>query len=392
MPAKFEVYPDILEKAGYHVGYMKKGYGPGNNGDRPRNPCGPNFKSFAEFLEKRPAGQPFCFWHGSIEPHRPYEWKAGEKLGMDPAKVNVPPFWPDDPTTRTDICDYYSEVQDHDRQLGELLAALEKIGELDNTLVIVTGDHAWPFPRGKTNLYDAGTHVPLAIRWPKKIKGGQKIDDLVSSTCYAPTILEACGAPKLTAATGVSLLPLLTDDGRKPGDSDSHILLGLERHVPCHLLENGVQGGYPARAIRTKDFLLIHNFEPDRWPAGDPLLFAGPKEKYPSDEELRKDTKLAFADCDAGPTKALILTKRDAPAIKPFYELCFAKRPEWELYDLQKDPHQVRNVADSPDYRKQREKLAAKLLTDLKATSDPRASESALPPLDELPGTLPNKK
>src|SRR5205814_1644024 len=91
-------------------------------------------------------------------------------------------------------------------------AALEKNGELDKTLVIVTGDHAWPFPRGKTNLYDAGTHVPLAIRWPQKIKGGQKIEDIVSSTDFCPTILEACGLKPNAAMTGRSLLPRLTSD------------------------------------------------------------------------------------------------------------------------------------------------------------------------------------
>ena len=195
VPAKFPVYPDLLEKAGYHVGFMGKGYGPGANGDRPRNAAGPRYRDFRAFLTTRPQGQPFCFWFGSTDPHRPYAWESGVRSGMDLQKVKVPPYLPDCPTVRKDICDYYGEVQRFDHQCGEILAALEATGELDNTLIVMSGDNGWPFPRSKATCYDTGTHQPLAVRWGGKIKPGRVVDDFVSLADLAPTFLEVGRVP-----------------------------------------------------------------------------------------------------------------------------------------------------------------------------------------------------
>ena len=85
---------------------------------------------------------------------------------------------------RSDLLDYYLEVQRFDSQVASLIEALEKAGELDNTIVVVTSDNGMPFPRAKANLYDAGTHMPLAIRWPRKIKGGTT----VSRSSATPTL------------------------------------------------------------------------------------------------------------------------------------------------------------------------------------------------------------
>ncbi len=100
LPAKFAVYPDLLEKAGYHVGVTRKGWGPGQPqpGGRTRNPAGPAYKDFNAFLAARPEGKPFCFWFGSNDPHRPYEWQSGVKSGMRPQDVKVPACLPDNET------------------------------------------------------------------------------------------------------------------------------------------------------------------------------------------------------------------------------------------------------------------------------------------------------
>jgi arylsulfatase A-like enzyme len=353
LPREFPVYPNILEKAGYAVGFCKKGWGPGNfeAGGRTRNPAGAQFKDFAKFLEKTGTNQPFCFWYGSHEPHRPYEEGLGKKLGMKIEDVIVPPFWPDTPEVRSDILDYYAEVQQFDGQLGEVLSLLEKNGLLDNTLVVVSGDNGSPFPRGKANLYDAGSHQPLAISWPKKFRGGKSSDAFVNLYDLAPTFLEAAGLKPPKEMTGRSLLGLL--EGKSQPDRDK-VFVERERHANCRKGDLS----YPSRAIRTKDFLYIRNLLPDRWPTGDPekWVSVGP-----------------FGDCDASPTKDFILDHREQPELKNFFQLSFAKRPAEELYDLAHDPHELVNVADKPEFAKTKKKLRAELDKWMRETGDPRA-------------------
>ena len=116
LQTKFPVYPDLLEKAGYFVGHTGKAWGPGRlePGGRTRNPAGPRFESFAEFLDARPGEQPFCFWFGTLDPHRPYETGSGKAAGMDLAAIRLPACLPDSPEVRSDVADYYFEVQRFD--------------------------------------------------------------------------------------------------------------------------------------------------------------------------------------------------------------------------------------------------------------------------------------
>lgn len=356
LPREFPVYPNLLEKSGYTIGFTGKGWAPGNfqAGERTRNPAGNNFKNFDEFLKKLPDGKPFCFWFGSHQPHRPYEKGAGVKSGMDPKNVVVPPYLPDTPEVRSDILDYYTEVQQFDRDLGNHLKLLEAAGKLDNTLIVVSGDNGWPFPRGKANVYDAGSRQPFAIRWAAKLKGGKTSDAFVNLADLAPTFLEVAGLKPLPEMTGKSLLALLT--GKEKSDERDAVFLERERHA------NARKGdlSYPVRAIRTKDFLYVRNLRPDRWPAGDPEMWkaVGP-----------------FGDCDASPTKDFILDHRDNPKFKKYFQLAFAKRPAEELYDLKKDPHQINNVADRKDYSTAKKKLRTALDKWLVETADPRFTQ-----------------
>lgn len=353
LPKKFLVYPDILEKAGYAVGHTGKGWSPGNAqaGGRDRNPAGPKFKDFATFLEKSGTNQPFCFWYGSVDPHRPYEKGSGKKLGMNPDVVRVPPFWPDTPEVRSDILDYYVEVQQFDAQVGEMLSLLESRGQLENTLIVISADNGWPFPRGKANLYDAGSHQPLAISWPKKFRGGKTSDAFVNLYDLAPTFLDVAGLKPPKEMVGRSLLSLL--EGKSQRDRDK-VFVERERHA-------NVRAGdlsYPSRAIRMKDFLYIRNLRPDRWPAGD-------SEKWKSVGP--------FGDCDTSPTKQFILDHREDPGMNKFFQLSFEKRPAEELYDLAHDPHNIVNVADRPEFAKAKKKLRAELDKWMRETKDPRA-------------------
>ena len=158
---------------------------------------------------------------------------------------------------------------------------------MDNTLIVVSGDHGPPgFPHGKCNLYDFGTSVSLAIRWGGA-KGGRTVDDLVSLTDLAPTFLQLGGVAIPPAMTGRSLVNVLTST--RSGQVDparTAVFIGRERHVDN--ARNDFMP-YPQRAIRTPDFLYIINFKPNRWPLGEPFrLVRGPQ---PTADELADDTQ-----------------------------------------------------------------------------------------------------
>lgn len=357
LPARFAVYPTLLEQAGYFVGYSGKGRKPPNwndpAGPRERNAAGPEFASFRSFLRERPEGQPFCYWFGSGHPHRTYEHGAPLAAGRPLEKVEVPGFLPDTPTVRNDLLNYYYEVEQFDKQVSEVLQVLRESGELEQTIVVVTSDNGMPFPRAKATLYDYGTHVPLAIMWPEQVQGGRVVEDFVSLTDLAPTFLEAAGVQVPEEMTGKSLLPLLTS-GRQE-HARRFVVTAMERHAWCR--KGGV--GYPMRAIRTEDYLYIVNFKPDRWPAGHP------DPQYDTNED-------GYGDIDASPTKEFMRKHREE--YPRLFALGFAKRPAEELYVLAEDPYQMNNVADDPQYAEIKEKLRERLMRYLEKHGDPRVT------------------
>ena len=257
---EYDVYSEMLQATGYRIGRFGKGVWPSKHTFRKRDSFGERFRSFDEFLKDRKSDQPLCYWHGGQDPHRPYDLGVGVKSGMDLAKVKVPACLPDNETVRSDLADYLWEVQRFDREVGEIISQLKAIGELENTIVVVSGDNGMPFPRCKATLYDQGTRVPLAIRWGATVKGGRRVSDFVSLCDLAPTFLQAAGVAISDQMTGRSLLSILKS--KKSGQIDptrTFALTGNEQHVYL----------YPSRAIRTKDFLYIRNFDPDKWPTGE---------------------------------------------------------------------------------------------------------------------------
>ncbi|WP_114751083.1 sulfatase family protein [Pleomorphovibrio marinus] len=388
-PAQYTVYPDILEDLGYRVGYTRKGWGPGNweISGRTRNPAGDAFQSkeleppttgisnndyaanFAEFLEGRDADQPFCFWYGASEPHRVFEKGSGLNAGKDPSRVRVPPFLPDTPEIRSDLLDYALEIEWFDKHLAMMVEQLEEMGELDNTIIVVTSDNGMAFPRAKANLYEYGFHVPLAIRWGNKVKGNRNIHDLVSLIDLAPTFLEAASGESFREIQqeypmeGKSLMNILLHEGSGKLDAQRKAVFSArERHSSSRW--NNLT--YPQRAIRTERFLYTRNFKPERWPAGAP-------QKYEQDGSLGP-MHGAYHDIDACPTFDYLVENREDPAILPFFEMAVQKRPEEEFFDLEKDPFCLTNVAEDPAYKKElldhRESLGGYLMR----TGDPRIS------------------
>lgn len=363
-PAGFAVYPDLLEPAGYVVGLTGKGWGPGDHqthAGRTRNPAGPAFNAlkqkpiaagissndypgnFGAFLQQRDRSKPFCFWMGFTEPHRNYEWKSGERLGKKIEDVTVPSYLPDTAIVRHDLLDYAVKVEWGDTQVGRALKILEDAGELENTLVIVTSDNGMPFPYVKGQIHEDAFHLPLAMRWGAAIKPGRVVDDFVNFRDFAPTFLELAGLAPHPQMTGRSLVPILRAEKSGWIEHRDVMLAGKERHD----IGRWNDLGYPVRAIRTKDFLYVRNFHPERWPAGNP--------------------ETDFGNVDGSPSKEVIEALGGH-----FYELSFGKRQPDELYDINKDPECVNNVAYDLYYASTVAELRAKMVGLLQAEGDPR--------------------
>ena len=379
LPAKFATYTEILKEAGYFVGYTGKGWGPGRlePGGRTENPAGAAFQAkelhppfraisntdyagnFADFLAKKPDEAPFCFWLGTFEPHRGYELDAGKRTGKVPSKVVVPPIFPDNDIVRSDLLDYFVEIEHFDSMVSQAIAVLEEAGQLDNTIIVVTSDHGMPFPRAKASLYDAGSRVPLAIRWPQGITNpGRVVEEFVNLSDLAPTFLEAAELQSPEMMTAQSLVGVFKDETAKHRDA---AYIAMERHAGAR--KGGK--GYPCRAIRTPDYLYIHNFEPTRWPSGSP-------------DPLVCSRSVTFGEIDPAPTKTFMMEHRNEHDVARLAELAFGMRPAEELYDLKTDPHQMVNLAGSVRMADTQAALRKRLFDHLEATADPRVVGGAV--------------
>jgi len=368
LDTKHKTYPHLLAQAGYFTGHWRKSWGPGKVDNWLKtelgHPAGKRFNNFDDFIEAWPKEKPFCFWLGASDPHRGYKLNSGRESGMDISKIKLFDHYPDSEMIRSDVADYYFEVQRFDSDVDRALQKLEKMNLLENTIVVMTGDHGMPFPRCKANLYDSGARVPMAVRWPKTIKPGRVVTDFVSTTDLAPTFLEAAGVPVPAEMTGNSWMTIFRSEisGRVEPARD-YVLTGKERHVPCQ--EKGEPGGTPMRAIRTDQYLLIHNYKPDRWPAGTP------------DYKNAHIPGCWLGDCDNGPTKTYMVDNKDKDdEHRRKYDLAFAKRPEFELYDMSNDACQLNNVAAEAKYADVKAELLQKLVGELASTGDPRETSA----------------
>lgn len=357
----FKVYTELLQDAGYHVGRFGKGVWPSQHTFRQRDSFGERFRSFDAFLQSRSADEPFCFWYGGQDPHRPYELGVGAESGIDLSEIRVPACLPAHDVVRRDLADYYWEVQRFDSRVVEVLESLETIGELENTIVIVSGDNGMPFPRCKATLYDLGTRVPLAIRWGAKVRGHRVVSDFVSLCDLAPTFLEVADLEIPAEMTGQSLVPLLV--ASRSGQIDearTFAVTGMEKHVYL----------YPARAIRTNEFLYIMNFNSTSWPTGE---VEGHNPEYDFARESWPTESGAFSfNIDPSPSKQLLRLYRTTGEIEGFAKLAFGPRPAEELYDLGVDAEQINNVAGDASYADEQAALRRQLLETLRQSNDPR--------------------
>jgi arylsulfatase A-like enzyme len=182
------------------------------------------------------------------------------------------------------------------------------------------------------------------MRWGRAIQPGRVVDDFINLRDLAPTYLELAGLPPHPQMTGRSLAALLRSPQSGWVEHRDTMLVGKERHD----IGRPNDEGYPVRALRTQDFLYVHNFQPERWPAGNP--------------------ETDFGNCDPSPTKEVVKTIEGY-----FYELSLGKRPADELYDLRRDPTGIHNLAADLFYKPAVDALRANMMTMLTAERDPRA-------------------
>lgn len=373
-PQKFVSFPEVLKKNGYQTGYTGKGWGPGiakNADGSERKLTGKTYNkikltpptnsicpidyaaNFAQFLADRDPAKPFCFWYGAREPHRGYEYASSIKAGKKVSDIDsVPAFWPDNDIVRTDMLDYALEIEHFDNHLGKILAQLDSIGELDNTLVIVTSDHGMPFPRVKGQDYYWSNHIPMAVMWGDKIVNpGRRAEEMISVIDFAPTLLEAAGVDGekfgMQHIEGNSFMDVLADNVNS-GIDRSYMMMGKERHDVGRPNDEG----YPIRAILRGNYLYIRNYETDRWPAGNP--------------------ETGYMNIDGSPTKTEIIKARHNPATKYLWDLSMGKRGEEELYDISRDALCMYNLIDKEELRTVADSMRDEMENRLKEQGDPR--------------------
>ncbi|MCX6856631.1 MAG: sulfatase [Verrucomicrobia bacterium] len=362
-PSKFMAFSEVLAKAGILTGSAGKTWGPGEamleDGSKrdfalsSSGGKGDPATGFAAFLKKRTPGTPFFFWFGSSNPHRGYKPDSGIAAGKKPSDIErVPAYWPDNDLIRRDMLDYAIEVEAYDAQIGELLSTLDASGEAKNTLIIITSDHGMPFPRVKGHTYDDAHHIPFIANWPAGIiKPGRRVAEFISFIDLAPTFLDLFGvngaAQGMSPITGRSFKDLLH---HKPTGERTTVIVGRERNDVLARPGSPAGLGYPARAIRSGNLFYIHNFEPDRWPCGNP--------------------ELGLTDTDASPSKSLAT---DSGEKDPFWQHSFGKRPADQLFDLASDPDCVLNLATDPAFADKLATLRNTLMSELKKQNDPRA-------------------
>lgn len=376
-PPRFTTFMESLGRNGYDVGFTSKGWAPGvalDSSGNARQMTGKPFNArkatppatgisnsnyaanFEDFLNAREAGKPFCFWYGSYEPHRRYQYGSGVEIGGKSLSdiENVYEFWPDDEIVRNDILDYAFETEHFDSHLVKMLDMLEQRNELDNTIVIVTSDNGMPFPRVKGQVYEYSNHMPLAIMWGKGIKNpGRVVHDYISFIDFAPTLLEVADVSHSESGMqpfeGRSFTNIFYSRKKWYIDkSRNQVVIGKERHD----VGRPDDTGYPVRGIIKNGFLYLINFKPQRWPAGDPLT--------------------GYMNCDASPTKTLILNLRRERISELYWSLSFGLRGEEELYEISTDPECLKNLSGDPGYSNMKQELRRVLMRELREQSDPR--------------------
>ncbi len=363
LPRDETTFPEILKKdAGYFVGVLGRPYhldGSGRSPDATSKVFEANqmqtFKdrydyvdatgqpnipaTMKEFFDQRPAEKPYFLWVNFSDPHHPWDTGANPP---DPAKLAVPGSLPDLPGVRSDLSRYEGEVEHMDGDFQRVIDIIKNRAGLENTLIIFTGDNGMAFPSGKGNLHDPGLNVPLLVWWPGMIQPGTESRTLLSGEDIAPTCLEAAGLTKPARITGQSFLPLLRGQAYEPR---KHIFAERGPHGSATFNESTSAAAVDySRAVRSDRYKLIYNVTPSH--------------------------RYSPVDSAGDPGWQEIVKAHDEKQLASEFETLWFTSPRavYELYDLEQDPSELRNLAGQPDMKQiemqLKEALQEKMIVD----------------------------
>ena len=358
LPEPVRLITEYFREAGYFTANVKTAA----KGVRGSGKTDFNFKFKNAFdgsdWNQRKPGQPFFAQLSISVTHRGGHWKRlREQLNnpVDPAKVKLPPYYPDHPIARDDWATYLDSIQVMDGYVGKILKRLDNEGLADNTVVIFIGDHGRCHVRGKQWLYDGGIHIPLIVRWPEKLEAGKVCDDMVSSIDISATVLKIAGIKPPKHIEGRVFLGSGANAVRRPqAEKRDHIIAARDR---CDETIDRI------RCVRTKRYKYIRNFMPERPYTQINRYKERSYPMLPLMKQLHAEGKLT-------PIQALFM----AP-----------QKPVEELYDIRNDPYEIRSLADSPEHQKTMKKMRKILDKWIKDTGDKGQlpeKESAISPRD----------
>jgi N-sulfoglucosamine sulfohydrolase len=306
--------------------------------------------SVKPLLEEK-SKQPFFLYFCPIDPHRAakgfgndHSMPGVDQMQFDPAKITLPKFLPDTPAARSEWADYLQAVNRLDQGVGRLLDLISQTGHDKDTLVIFMSDNGPPFPGAKTSHYEPGVRLPLLIRQPESDFQPGDCNALVTWADIFPTILSFTATPAPDPAKGYLLHGRSVFEWIKnPANPDfiGHVFLSHTFHE--------IQMYYPMRTVINGQFKLIHNLA---WPL-----------EVPSASDLFDS--LTWQD----------VLNRDLPTYGPRSTKQLRHRPEWELYDLQNDPDESKNLATNAAYQATINRLKLQLRKFQEQTKDPWLSK-----------------
>ena len=347
-PNHSKVYPGVKSVVhyftglGYRVGLIgKRHFGPSESfpfeflGGKN---AASNTTAIAEFVN-RDKKQPYCLIVASNEPHTP--WSRGDVSAYKADKLTVPPYLVDCPETREDLTKYYAEITYLDGQLGACMNIVDRSGRKDNTIMIFTSEQGSPFPfGGKWSCYETGLKTVFIVRWPDRVRGGTRTSALTQYVDVVATLIEAAGGDAKAIETG---RPDADGDSGFDGRSFLQILLGKATkhrdYVYGAQTTRGIINGsacYPIRSVRSARYKYIRNLNYKT--VFYNVVSTRPDNLLQSWKEIGKDNPAVAARAR-------------------FYQ----HRPAEELYDLQKDPYELKNLADEAGHAKIKRQLQKEL-------------------------------
>lgn len=342
--------PEMLKDAGYFTAITQKFHmsPPWKFPYSSRNPVHHNPEKYRRVIGDwidAAEDRPFFIQANISPPHRPFfkDLEAFPEYRVNPDSIRVPADLPDTPELRADLAEYFGAIQLADACVGGIIAALREKGQLENTLIVFTGDQGQAYHRAKASAYYAGLHVPLVVSGPAVLHAGTRSDALVSLVDLMPTMLEFMELPIPSTVQGHSLLPLL---GNASDTVPRQYVFGEHNsHGPARAEH------YPSRMVYDGRYYYISN------------LLPGKSYELPADLKVAQGWGNHAYD-------ATVAAKESHPLPHALLRQLENGRPAEELYDIKEDPNQVNNLAGQDAYASQQSQLADALINWRRQTGD----------------------